>query len=150
VPFRSALEEGKTSDSRTRQIVAVTLEDFYDPDTEYYDAEGAGDSLAQTMCKVFAAINDRFAVALIATASHRIERLHYPSYTWRISTPPEVYAVYLKQNEIAEPFESKAQKYGGPHFENIYAIVVQPRLEQASGWQQTIINEYFKGDRREW
>ena len=46
--------------------MAVTLEDFYDPDTEHYDADAAGDSLAQTMCKVFAAIDDRFVVALIA------------------------------------------------------------------------------------
>jgi hypothetical protein len=130
--------------------MAVTLEDFYAPDTEHYDADAAGDSLAQTMCKVFAAIDDRFVVALIATASHRIERLHYPSYTWRISTPPEVYALFLRENESGESFESKVQKYGGPHFENIQAIVVQPRLEQASGWQQTIINEYFKGNRPEY
>ncbi len=47
--------------------------DFFDTEFSYFDADRAGESIAATICALFRAAGDDFAVALIANSTHALE-----------------------------------------------------------------------------
>ena len=94
-----------------------------------YDAEGAGDSLAEMVASGFRAEGDDFGCALLTAAIHRVEN---------------VYAVYRRRLQDGYNFEERVRSLGGPHFDDIQTIVLQPLLQRTEGWQEMIIADYFR------
>lgn len=120
---------------------------YHDSGEEGWAGTRAGNALAGTMCAIFRAAGDDFAVALLANSTHNLERWTYNEsgkfsrYKWRITVPPSLYVEYKKQettNEWDAPpdFLSETKRLGGDDLlSQVKEIIVSPRVETDEHWR---------------
>jgi hypothetical protein len=123
-------------------------------DGRFFETE-AGESLAGTLCALFRASGDDFAVALVANSEHCIFRYKdtdggFWGYKWFMTVPPRLYVEYKKQESDEWRHDEdldvigRARHLGGPLFKDIREIIVQPKQLEDETWRKAA-QDYLAG-----
>jgi hypothetical protein len=137
------------------QLDLTAFADFIDYDedgSEIFDVRSAGDNLAGTLCAIFRAEEDDFAVALLANSVHRLEHWTrdgaFSCFKWRITVPPVLFAEYKKQERdhgqwVEHNFDpvrqgdflDRARFFAANLYDDIKETIVEPMREKDPNWR---------------